>query len=161
MHEGGRGGEADGEAPLAGGQAEAEGDVGCGSAWNVWTPILGQVCSPIDIRPQRDHHAATVADFCTAISTCSRSTPMICSLANLLRFISGPSPVDRIPAARGGETRGHVRCSMRSAAAMTFLRIWVEKAESGLLNHDMASAELLTECETRIAAPISARQVNP
>ena len=48
---------------------------------------------------------------------------------------------------------------MRSAAAMTFLRIWVEKAESGLLDLDMASAELLTECETRIAAPISARQV--
>jgi hypothetical protein len=27
---------------------------------------------------------------------------------NLLRFISGPLPVVRIPAARGGETRGHV-----------------------------------------------------
>ena len=33
---------------------------------------------------------------------------MICSSVNLLRFISGPSPVVRIPAARGGETRGHV-----------------------------------------------------
>jgi hypothetical protein len=33
---------------------------------------------------------------------------MICSSVNLLRFISGPFPVDRIPAARGGGTKGHL-----------------------------------------------------
>ena len=32
---------------------------------------------------------------------------MICSSVNLPRLISGPSPVVRFPAARGGETRGH------------------------------------------------------
>jgi transposase len=32
------------------------------------------------------------------------------------------------------------------------IRIWVEKAEAGSLDQDMASAELLGEYETRIAA---------
>jgi transposase len=32
------------------------------------------------------------------------------------------------------------------------IRIWVEKAEAGALDQDMASAELLSEYETRIAA---------
>ncbi len=32
------------------------------------------------------------------------------------------------------------------------IRIWIEKAEAGSLDQDMASAELLTEYETRIAA---------
>jgi transposase len=32
------------------------------------------------------------------------------------------------------------------------IRIWVEKAEAGSLDQDMASAELLTEYEARIAA---------
>ena len=32
------------------------------------------------------------------------------------------------------------------------LRIWVEKAEAGSLDQDMASAELLSEYEARIAA---------
>ena len=45
---------------------------------------------------------------------------------------------------------------MRSADAMTLsrnlIRIWVEKAEAGSLDQDMASAELLSEYEARIAA---------
>jgi hypothetical protein len=46
---------------------------------------------------------------------------MICSSVNLLRFISGPSPVVRIPAAHGGETRGHVNtCTARVRPAKSF-----------------------------------------
>ncbi|PJN94444.1 hypothetical protein CNY89_14475, partial [Amaricoccus sp. HAR-UPW-R2A-40] len=59
------------------------------------------------------------ASATTAPASCSRSTPMICSSVNLLRFISGPSPVVRIPAARGGETRGHVTGRARPALPLS------------------------------------------
>jgi transposase len=40
----------------------------------------------------------------------------------------------------------------RHDLSRNLIRIWVEKAEAGSLDQDMASAELLTEYETRIAA---------
>ena len=40
----------------------------------------------------------------------------------------------------------------RHDLSRNLIRIWVEKAEAGSLDRDMASAELLTEYETRIAA---------
>lgn len=40
----------------------------------------------------------------------------------------------------------------RHDLSRNLIRIWVEKAEAGSLDQDMASAELLTECEARIAA---------
>jgi transposase len=40
----------------------------------------------------------------------------------------------------------------RHDLSRNLIRIWVEKAESGSLDQDMASAELLGEYETRIAA---------
>lgn len=42
--------------------------------------------------------------------------------------------------------------SRRHDLSRNLIRIWVEKAEAGSLDQDMASAELLTEYETRIAA---------
>ncbi|MFC5568200.1 hypothetical protein ACFPOC_17490, partial [Rubellimicrobium aerolatum] len=42
-------------------------------------------------------------------ASCSRSTPMICSSLNLLRFMSDPFRWVRIPAAPRGETRGQVK----------------------------------------------------
>ena len=40
----------------------------------------------------------------------------------------------------------------RHDLSRNLIRIWVEKAEAGSLDQDMASAELLTEYEARIAA---------
>ena len=40
----------------------------------------------------------------------------------------------------------------RHDLSRNLIRIWIEKAEAGSLDQDMASAELLTEYETRIAA---------
>ena len=40
----------------------------------------------------------------------------------------------------------------RHDLSRNLIRIWVEKAEAGALDQDMASAELLSEYETRIAA---------
>ena len=40
----------------------------------------------------------------------------------------------------------------RHELSRNLIRIWVEKAEAGWLDQDMASAELLSEYETRIAA---------
>jgi transposase-like protein len=40
----------------------------------------------------------------------------------------------------------------RHDLSRNLIRIWVEKAEAGSLDQDMASADLLTEYETRIAA---------
>ena len=40
----------------------------------------------------------------------------------------------------------------RHDLSRNLIRIWVEKAEAGSLDQDMASAELLGEYETRIAA---------
>ena len=40
----------------------------------------------------------------------------------------------------------------RHDLSRNLIRIWVEKAEAGSLDQDMASAELLSEYETRIAA---------
>jgi transposase len=40
----------------------------------------------------------------------------------------------------------------RHDLSRNLIRIWVEKAEAGSLDQDMASAELLSECEARIAA---------
>ena len=40
----------------------------------------------------------------------------------------------------------------RHDLSRNLIRIWVEKAEAGSLDQDMASAEVLTEYETRIAA---------
>src|SRR5690554_6139061 len=48
-----------------------------------------------------------------APASCSRSTPMICSSLNLLRFISSPFVRNRNPAERGGETREQVRLNRR------------------------------------------------
>ena len=42
--------------------------------------------------------------------------------------------------------------SRRHDLSRNLIRIWVEKAEAGALDQDMASAELLTEYEARIAA---------
>ncbi len=40
----------------------------------------------------------------------------------------------------------------RHDLSRNLIRIWVEKAEAGALDQDMASAEMLTDYETRIAA---------
>jgi len=40
----------------------------------------------------------------------------------------------------------------RHDVSRNLIRIWVEKAEAGLLDQDMASAELLSEYEARIVA---------
>ena len=40
----------------------------------------------------------------------------------------------------------------RHDLSRNLIRIWVEKAEAGSLDQDMASAELLSDYETRIAA---------
>jgi transposase-like protein len=40
----------------------------------------------------------------------------------------------------------------RHDLSRNLIRIWIEKAEAGLLDQDMASAELLSEYEARIAA---------
>jgi len=40
----------------------------------------------------------------------------------------------------------------RHDLSRNLIRIWIEKAEAGALDQDMASAELLSEYETRIAA---------
>ncbi len=40
----------------------------------------------------------------------------------------------------------------RHDLSRNLIRIWIEKAEAGALDQDMASAELLGEYETRIAA---------
>lgn len=40
----------------------------------------------------------------------------------------------------------------RHDLSRNLIRIWIEKAEAGALDQDMASAELLTEYEARIAA---------
>ncbi len=40
----------------------------------------------------------------------------------------------------------------RHDLSRNLIRIWIEKAEAGSLDQDMASAELLTEYEARIAA---------
>lgn len=40
----------------------------------------------------------------------------------------------------------------RHDLSRNLIRIWIEKAEAGLLDQDMASAELLSAYETRIAA---------
>ena len=42
--------------------------------------------------------------------------------------------------------------SWRHDLSRNLIRIWVEKAEAGALDQDMASAELLTAYEARIAA---------
>ena len=42
--------------------------------------------------------------------------------------------------------------SRRHDLSRNLIRIWVEKAEAGALDQDMAAAELLTEYEARIAA---------
>jgi transposase len=49
------------------------------------------------------------------------------------------------------------RCTLhalgrRHDLSRNLIRIWIENAEASSLDQDMASAELLTECETRIAA---------
>ncbi len=46
----------------------------------------------------------------------------------------------------------------RHDLSRNLIRIWVEKAEAGSLDQDMASAELLGEYETRIAALEPVRQ---
>ena len=50
----------------------------------------------------------------------------------------------------GGETLHAL--GRRHDLSRNLIRIWVEKAEAGSLDQDMASAELLGEYETRIAA---------
>src|SRR6188472_3272404 len=40
----------------------------------------------------------------------------------------------------------------RHDLSRNLIRIWIEKTEAGALDQDMASAELLSEYETRIAA---------
>jgi transposase-like protein len=42
--------------------------------------------------------------------------------------------------------------SRRHDLSRNLIRIWIEKAEAGSLDQDMASAELLSEYEVRIAA---------
>jgi transposase len=50
----------------------------------------------------------------------------------------------------GGETLHAL--GRRHDLSRNLVRIWIEKAEAGLLDQDMAAAKLPTEYETRIAA---------
>ncbi len=42
--------------------------------------------------------------------------------------------------------------SRRHDLSRNLIRIWIEKAEAGALDQDLAAAELLSACEARIAA---------
>ncbi|SIO38628.1 Transposase and inactivated derivatives [Rhodovulum sp. ES.010] len=50
----------------------------------------------------------------------------------------------------GGETLHAL--GRRHDLSRNLIRIWVEKADAGALDEDVAAAELMAECEARIAA---------
>jgi hypothetical protein len=57
-------------------------------------------------RPQRDHHAATVADFCTAVSIGAENSAMLASLVATCKM-SGVNPVDYLAATLRAILDGH------------------------------------------------------